>query len=144
MFRSVCLIGAVLVMAAPALAASTCGSAPIAPAIPGASDLSGKTTDDAHNVVLAALKGVKAYQGTLSTFRECLTTAAAAQKPIIADAKAANDKAKAEAATAEMASLQAAYDKTVDTETQVVTDYSNLHTAYCKMGDGLAGCAKPK
>ncbi len=144
MFRSVCLIGAVLVMASPALAEQSCGSAPIAPAIPAASDLSGKTADDAHNVVLGALKGVKAYQGTLSTFRECLTTAANAQKPIIADAKAKNDKAKAESAQADMDAMQAAYDKTVDTETQVVTDYSNLHTAYCKMGDGLAGCAKPK
>lgn len=144
MFRSVCLIGAVLVLASPALAELSCGSAPIAPAIAGASDLAGKTTDDAHTMVLGALKSVKAYQGTLSTFRECLTTAANNQKPLIADFKAKNDKAKMDAAKADMDAMQAAYDKTVDTETQVVTDYSNLHTAYCKMGDGLAGCAKPK
>lgn len=141
MFRSVCLIGAVLMLASPALAES-CGTAPIAPAIPGGTDLSGKTTDDAHNVVLGALKSVKAYQGTLSSYRECLVTQTNAQKAAAADAK--GDKAKTEAAQDAMKTLQAAYDKTVDTETQVVTDYSNLHTAYCKMGDGLAGCAKAK
>lgn len=141
MFKSVCLMGAVLVLASPAFAETSCGSAPIAPAIPGASDLSGKSTDDAHTAVLNALKSVKAYQGTLNSFRECLVTQTNAQKA--AQAAAKDDKEK-KTATEQMAALQAAYDKTVDTETQVVTDYSNLHTAYCKLGDGLAGCAKPK
>jgi hypothetical protein len=142
MFKSVCLIGAILVLASPALADESCGNSPLAPAIPAASDLSGKNADDAHAFVLSALKSVKAYQGTLSTYRECLQTQAANQKPIIADAKAKGDKTKADAAQSQMDALQASYDKTVDTETQVVTDYSNLHAAYCKMGDGLVGCPK--
>ena len=141
MFKSVCLIGAVLVLASPALADTSCGTAPIAPAITAPSDLSGKTTDEAHTLALGALKSVKAYQATLSSFRECLVTQTNALKASLASAK--DDKAK-QATTEQMTTMQAAYDKTVDTETQVVTDYSNLHTAYCKMGDGLAGCAKPK
>ncbi|GAA0545602.1 hypothetical protein FHS83_000655 [Rhizomicrobium palustre] len=141
MFKRVCLIGAALMVASPALAQNACGTPPVAPAITGAADLSGKSTDDAHNLVLAALKGVKGYQGSLSTYRECLVTQTNAAKA--AQAAAKDDKEK-KAATDQIATIQTAYDKTVDTETQVVTDYSNLHTAYCKMGDGLAGCAKPK
>jgi hypothetical protein len=142
MFKSVCLIGAVLMIASPALAEQSCGSSPIAPAISGAAELSGKSIDDAHTVVLAALKNVKAYQGTLSSFRECLTTQANAQKAVVAEAKSKGDKAKIDAAQQQMQIMQAAYDKTVDTETQVVTDYSGLHDAYCKLGDGLKGCPK--
>lgn len=142
MFKRVCLIGAVLVLASPALAQEGCGNSPMAPAIPSASDLGGKTTDDAHSVVLSALKSVKAYQGTLATYRECLTTQANNQKPIIADAKAAGDKDKAAAAQQKMDALQASYDKTVDTETEVVKEYMALHNGYCAMGSGLAGCPK--
>jgi len=141
MLRSVLLIGAVVLMAGPALAENACGIAPIAPAIATGADLAGKTTDEAHTTALAALKSVKAYQVTLSSFRECLVTQTTAQKAALASAK--DDKAK-KAATDQLADIQTAYDKTVDTETAVVTDYSNLHNAYCKMGDGLAGCAKPK
>jgi len=142
MFKSVLLIGAVAMMAGPALAETSCGTAPLAPVVVSPADLAGKTTDDAHAAVLAALKGVKAYQATLSSFRECLVTQTTAQKAALVAAK--DDKAKKAAAQEQIDAIQDAYDKTVDTETAVVTDYSNAHTAYCKMGDGLAGCAKPK
>jgi len=141
MFKSVCLIGAVVMMAGSALADTSCGTGPIAPAVATAADLSGKSTDDAHTAVLGALKSVKAYQASLSSFRECLVTQTTAQKAALAAAK--DDKAK-KAPAEQIVAIQAAYDKTVDTETAVVTDYSNLHTAYCKLADGLAGCAKPK
>jgi hypothetical protein len=141
MFKRVCLIGAFLTIAGPALADTSCGTAPIGPAIPANSELTGKATDAAHDLVLASLKSVKAYQTTLGTFRECLITQTNAQKAAMAAAKEDKDKKAAQDA---MQSMQAAYDKTVDTETQVVNDWQVLHTAYCKMGDGLAGCAKPK
>lgn len=141
MFKSVLLIGAVLTMASPVLADTPCGTAPIGPAIPASSELSGKTTDDAHAVVLASLKSVKAYQASLSTFRECLLTQTNVQKTALGNAKEEKDK---KAAKETIDDLQKAHDKTVDTETQVVNDWQVLHTAYCKMGDGLAGCAKPK
>lgn len=141
MLRSALLIGAVLAFTGPALADS-CGSAPIPPEIPGVNTLGGKTTDDAHTFVVAAIKPVKTYQGQLSTYRECLQTQAAAQKQLAADAKSKGDKAKQDSSTAEMNALQAAYDKTIDEETRVVTEWQTLHNAYCKMGDGLTGCPK--
>lgn len=141
MRKSIVLIGAVLALATPATAES-CGMAPIPPDIPNASALAGKTTDDAHSFVLASLKAVRTWQGQLSPFRECLQNAANVQKAAAADATASGDKGKADAASAQMNTLQAAYDKTVDTETKVATDFNTLHTAYCKMGDGLTGCPK--
>jgi hypothetical protein len=142
MFRSVCLVGAVLALAIPSLAETTCGSAPLAPAVPAIGDLNGKTPDDAHTVVLGALKSVKTYQVALGSYRECLKVQTSNQK--IAVAAVQDDKAKAAVAQQKMDELQTTYDKTVDTEVQVVTDYSNLHNGYCKMGEGLVGCAKPK
>ncbi len=141
MLRSVLLVGAVLAFAGPAFAES-CGTAPIPPEIPGVNSLAGKTTDDAHTFVVASIKPVKTYQGQLSTYRECLQTQANAQKQVVADSKAKGDKAAADKAQTEMEGLQKAYDKTIDVETQVVTDWQNLHNAYCKMGDGLVGCPK--
>lgn len=141
MFKSVLLIGAVLAVASPVLADTACGTAPIGPAIPAASDLSGKTTDDAHNVVLSSLKSVKAYQASLSSFRECLVTQTSAAKTKAGEAKEDKDK---KAAKETIDGLQAAYDKTVDAESQVANDYNTLHAAYCKMGDGLVGCPKAK
>ena len=140
MLRSVCLVGVLLLTAAPALAQS-CGTAPIAPAIPSTSDVSGKTPDDAHKMALDALHAVKAYQGTLGTYRECLLSQTNAQKQALADAK--GDKQKSADAQQKITDLQKQYDQTVDTETQVVADYSKLHDAYCKMGSGLTGCAAP-
>ncbi len=141
MRKSVFLIGAVLMLAGPAFADS-CGDMPIPPEIPNASALAGKAPDDAHTFVLGAFKSVRTWQGQLSPYRECLQKAANTQKLAAADAKTAGDKAKEDAATAQMNSLQASYDKTVDTETKVAADFNNLHTAYCKMGDGLTGCPK--
>ena len=137
MLKSVCLVGVLLLTAAPALA-QNCGSAPIAPAIPAPSDVNGKTPDDAHKMALDALHGVKAYQASLSTFRQCLITETNAQKQALTDA--GTDKDKVAAAKQQINDLQKQYDRTVDTETQVVADYSKLHDAYCKMGTGLVGC----
>ena len=143
MLKSVCFAGVLIALSAmPALADLTCGSAPLAPAIPGASELAGRTTDDAHQFVLTALKGVKGYQGTLASFRECLKTETNTVKASFQEAKAKGDKDKAAQLQEQLDAMQSAWDKSVDTETQIVADYMKLHDAYCKMGTGLAGCAK--
>jgi hypothetical protein len=141
MLKRVCLVGAILfVSSAPALADQSCGNAPLAPAIPSASEFAGKTPDDAHKIVLGALHSVKDYQGTLKSYRDCLVTAANSDKAALADAQAKGDKTKIASVKQQMDDAQKVYDHTVDTETQVVTDYSNLHAAYCNLGSGLTGC----
>jgi hypothetical protein len=143
MLNRVCFAGLMIAMSAvPALADLSCGSAPLAPAIPGASELSGRTTDDAHQVALTALKSVKGYQGTLASYRECLKTQTVTVKAAFQEAQAKGEKDKAAQLQQQLVGLQSDWDKTIDTETQVVGDYMKLHDAYCKMGTGLAGCAK--
>ena len=143
MLKSICFAGALLSLCAvPALAAMDCGSAPIAPAIPGVNDIAGKTAEDAHQVALSALKSVKHYQGTLASFRECLKTQTGNAQAALKEAKAKGEKDKVAEVQAQIDGMQSAWDKTVDTETKVVKEYMDLHDGYCKMGTGLPGCAK--
>lgn len=137
MFRSVCLIGAVVLMASSALADTACGTAPLADALATPSSLSGKTADEALKIKHEAYVSVTTYQAKLKTFRECLITQVNAQKVILADAK--DDPAK-KAPTAAIAAMQLASDKSVDDETEVVNEYVALQTAVCK----VATCAQPK
>jgi hypothetical protein len=131
MLKSVCLVGAVLMFASPALA-ETCGSAPIAPAIPGASAVAGKPGEEATKIKHDAFVQVKAYQGTLKPFRECLIKQTSDVK---AEAENGKDDSAKKAAQAKMADLQKAYDKTVDDETKTVQEYVALQTAVCKIVD---------
>ena len=132
MLKSVCLVGAVLLLASPALAETSCGTAPIAPAIPGAAAVAGKSGDEATKIKHDAFVQVKAYQSTLKGFRECLVNQTTAQKSAVAGAK---DDAAKKAAQETMDAMQKAYDKTVDDETQVVNDFVALQTAVCKIVD---------
>ena len=55
MLKSICLAAAMLTAAAmPAFAEGDCGSTPVGPAIPAASDLAGKTVEAGRAEVLAA------------------------------------------------------------------------------------------
>ena len=142
MLKCVYLVGAVLLLASPVLAETPCGTIPIAPAIPTASAIAGKTADEATKIKHEAFLQVKAYQTTLKPFRECLITQTTAAKAAAEAAK--DDKAKAAAAKkeadAKIADIQKAYDKTVDDETQIVNDFVALQTAVCKIVD----CTAPK
>ncbi|MDE2133342.1 MAG: hypothetical protein KGM97_01435 [Alphaproteobacteria bacterium] len=135
MLKSCCFAAAMIAAASgPAFAANDCGSAPLAPAIPGTSDLSGKTVEAGRAEVVDTYHQVKIYQAALKPFRACLLAAASGDKASIADAQAKPDKdskSKIAALQQEMDDMQKAYDKTVDTETQVATDFNNLHTAQC-------------
>jgi hypothetical protein len=132
MLKSVLLAGAVLMIASPALADSACGPNPIAPAIPGASAVAGKTADEAVKIRHEAFVQVKAYQGTLKPFRECLMKQTTDAKAAV---EAAKDDSAKKTAQAKMDDLQKAYDKTVDDETQTVNEYGALQTAVCKVAD---------
>ena len=137
MLKTVCLVGAVLLLASPALAEISCGTTPIAPAIPTASAIAGKTAEEATAAKHEAFVQVKAYQATLKTFRECLITQTTALKGTV---DAAKDDAAKKAVTEKVEAMQKVYDKTIDDETQVVSDYGALQTAVCK----IAECAPPK
>jgi hypothetical protein len=134
MLKSCCFAAAILAAAAmPAFADVECGSAPVAPAIPAASDLTGKTVEVGRAEVLAAYHQVKLYQAALKPYRACLKTQDDADVAAIADAKSkgGKDKDKIPPIQDRIAARLIANNQTVDTEQQVVTDFNNLHVAQC-------------
>jgi hypothetical protein len=143
MLQRVWFAGVLIAMTAvPAVADMSCGSEPLAPSIPAIGELAGKTPDDAHNLVLDALKHVRTYQANLGTYRKCLKAQEDIDMAALDAAKVSGDKAKIAAAKAQVQAVIDVENKTIDTEQQVATDYNNLHAAYCNMGTGLTGCAK--
>ncbi|MBU6297705.1 MAG: hypothetical protein KGJ79_04870 [Alphaproteobacteria bacterium] len=145
MLKSICLAAAmVAVAAAPAAAAGECGAAPIAPAIPAVSDLAGKTVEAGRAEVVSAYHQVKAYQASLQPFRGCLQQQAKVDQDALTAAQAEGDKGKDKVASLQqsMKDMQSVYDHTVDTETQVATDFNNLHVAQCKVDTDQNICPK--
>jgi len=129
------------VAAGPALA-EECGSPPIGPAIPAASDLNGKAVEAGRAEVLAAYHQVKAYQAALKPYRECLVKQAANDKAEFDADVAKPDKDAAAKVQDRLNDRQKTYDGTVDSETQVATDFNNLHMAQCKVDTDTSICPK--
>ena len=143
MLKSICLAATIMALATvPALADSECGPAPIAPAIPAASDLSGKTPEASRAEVLDAYHQVKLYQTALKPFRACVTAQQDIQKAALADAQSKKDKDKAAAAQQAYIDLAKVFDGTVDTETQVAKDFNTLHMADCVTDTDPSICPK--
>ena len=144
MLKKICLTTAILaVVAMPAFAAETCGSTPIPPAVPVAGDLAGKLADDAHALVLDTLKNIKIYQSSLVPYYDCLDRQAKSAQDEMAAAQAKADDGKVTALKQSILDVATVYDKTRASEVQVANEFNTLHVAYCALGTGLKGCAKP-
>jgi len=137
MFRSVCLIGAVVLMASSALADTACGTAPIADAMVTPGSVSSKTAEEALKIKHEAYVSVTSYQAKLKIFRDCLNAQLNAQKTLLAEAK---DEPAKKAPQAAIAGIVQALDKAYDDETEVVNEFVALQTAVCK----IATCTPPK
>jgi hypothetical protein len=134
MLKSCYFAAAILAAAAvPAFAEGDCGPAPVAPAIPAASDLAGKTVEAGRAEVVAAYHDVKVYQGALQPYRACLKSLDDADMAAIAEAKAngPKDKDKIQPIQDRITARLKVNNQTVDTEQQVATDFNNLHMAQC-------------
>ena len=143
MLRKFCLAAAVCaVAAAPAFADDTCGPAPIGPAIPGASDLAGKAIEAQRTVVIDAYHQVKAYQAALKPYRSCLSTQDQADRAKIAGLDRKKDADKIAVANQRIADRSKLNYQSVDSETQVVTDFNTLHVAECATDTDVKMCPK--
>ena len=147
MLKSFCFAAAVLAASAmPAFADDDCGPAPIAPAIPAASDLNGKTVEAGRAEVLDAYRQVKAFQGALQPYRACLKAQDDADLAAIADAKSKGDKEKDKIQPLQdrITARLKVNNQTVDTEQQVAIDFNNLHMAQCVNDTDPKICPKTK
>ena len=144
MLKSLFLTAAVVLVAAtPAFAADgDCGAAPLAPAIPSASDEASKTVEAAHADVFAAYHQVKSFQAALKPYRDCLITQAKNDQAALTAATDKKDNAAIEKAKQTLADRQKIYDGTIDTEQQVATDFNNLRIAQCTRDTDPSVCPK--
>lgn len=134
MLKSVVLCAAVLsAVAMPAFAAEECGAIPVAPAFPKSTDLAKKPIEDARKDVFDSYHLVKVYQSQLSSFRTCQLRLTKADQDEIAAAKP--DDAKIAGAKQRIAERQAIYDKTLDGEQSIATEFNTLRVEHCKRGD---------
>jgi hypothetical protein len=145
MLKKVCLTAAVLALTAmPTLAADECGATPIAPAFPLASELAQKPVEAARKDVVDSYHLVKTYQAALGTYRACLLRLTKGDEDAIAAAQDKKDDAAVKAAQQRIADRQSAYDKTVDSETQIVTDFNTLRLAHCQRDTDPKICPQKK
>jgi len=131
MSKSLCFAAAILAASVVPALADDCGPAPVGPAIPAASDLTGKTVEVARAEVVDAYHQVKAYQAALQPYRGCLASLDAADKAELAGLDPKKDKDKIAAITQRIADRLKLNDQSVDAEQQVATDFNALHAAQC-------------
>ena len=129
-------------MAAPAFA-DACGDAPYPPAIDKPAKITPMTIEAARADVMDQYKEVKAYQGQLKDYRACLDGQSRTDQLAM---RAAQQKKDGEADVArlkqQVEDRKKIYDATVDSETQVATDFNTLHMAHCTRDTDPMICPK--
>jgi hypothetical protein len=146
MMKRVCLTAAVMAMAAlPAFAAEECGPIPIAPAFPTVGSLTAKPVEAARKDLMDTYHQVKTYQANLGSFRSCLARQTAADtSEITADQVKPEDATKIPPLQRRIADRQAIYDKTVDSEQLIATDFNTLRLGHCQRDTDPKICPQPK
>lgn len=139
-FFSVVLLAAV---AAPAVA-DECGSAPIPPAFPSASELNQKPVDAARKDVLDSYHLVKTFMASNTSFRSCLERLSAADTADIDAGKAKADDAKVKAAQAHMATLDTSFKTAIATAQKVADEFNTLRLDHCKRDTDTKVCPQAK
>jgi hypothetical protein len=128
--------------AGPALAES-CGSEPIAPALPTAAQINQKTPAEAAAAKHDAFIEIKNWQGDLKTYRDCLTNVGNENKRQIGTLDPSKDADKIKTLTAESSAASHQFDKSVDMEETVVNEFHAVQAAYCARSDvDKASCPK--
>lgn len=138
MFGKVQLMVAVLLVSATPALADSCGSPPIAPAMPSPAEITAKPAAAAAAAKHNAFLDVTSWQRDLKNYRDCLDAANNADKAQISAVQQSSDKNagdKVADLAADISKNNDTLDQTVDTETRVVNDFSALSSAYCSRSD---------
>jgi len=121
----------------------TCGSVPIAPAIPAPGDLKAKSPTDAHATVHDAFVDIRNWQSDLKTWRACLDARTAADKRDAAQADPKKDADKIKQLNDNVVQNGHDFDASVDNEEKVVNEFHALQAGYCMRTDiDKATCPK--
>lgn len=136
LFRAGVLVGLLVgASVVPALAAETCGSMPIAPALPSGGDITKQAPAAAAAAKHDAFEDVKNWQRDLKTYRDCLTSLQNQDKQQMTGKDPDKDKDKIKGLKDDIDAQSHAYDRTVDAEERMVNTWNALSTAYCGRSD---------
>jgi hypothetical protein len=119
---------------APALAQS-CGSPPIAPALPSVAEINQKTPADAATTKHDGFIEIKNWQADLKTYRACVTHLSADDKKQLRETDPKKDADKIKRLQDEAAAADHNYDATVDMEERVANEFHAIQAAYCARPD---------
>jgi len=145
MLNKVAIAALVLIAAGGPAIAQDCGSLPIAPVIPTASEIQSKTPADASTSQHNAYQDIKRWQADLKDYRACLDSLTNSQKRDLQNEQGASkpDKDKIKGIQDNIAQTSRAFDSSVDTEEKVVNEFHAMQTAYCSRQDvNRASCPK--
>jgi hypothetical protein len=135
MFRRLILAAAALGLTATGALAQSCGSAPIAPALPAAADIAAKTAAAADAAKHDAFVEIRNWQNDLKDYRACLVNVSNQAKRQISGLDAEKNKDKIAGIKADAGRANHAYDESVDMEERVVNEFHAVQAAYCARKD---------
>jgi 5'-3' exonuclease len=118
----------------PALAQS-CGSAPIAPALPSVTQINQKSPADAGAAKHDAFIEIKRWQDELKTYRACMTNVSTQDKQKMSQADPKKDADKIKSMQDEIANANHEYDASVDMEERVANEFHAVQAAFCARPD---------
>jgi hypothetical protein len=138
MLKNLGLAAVISVMAsAPAWADNMCGDEPIPPAIPSAAEIGQKNPADAAKAKHQAFEDIKAWQGQLKDYRDCLdgdeNSVKRDKQNAMSQSKPDQDKIKR--LDGQVADDEKANSHSIDTEERVVNDFHALSVAFCSRAD---------
>jgi hypothetical protein len=135
MFNGLILAAAALGITATGALAQSCGSAPIAPALPTAAEINAKSAADADTTKHDAFVEIRNWQNDLKDYRACLVNLSNQAKRQISGLNAEKDKDKITGLKADAGRANHEYDESVDMEERVVNEFHAVQAAYCGRKD---------
>jgi hypothetical protein len=133
--RLFAIVIAIAGMASTSASAQSCGSAPIAPALPSVTEMGQKSPADAAAAKHDGFIEIKNWQNELKTYRSCITNVTAEAKRQIRDLDPAKDADKIKGLQSQAAAADHQYDATVDMEERVANEFHAIQAAYCSRAD---------
>jgi len=115
--------------------AQSCGSAPIAPALPSVAEINQKSPADAATAKHDGFIEIKNWQTELKTYRACITNLSSDDKKQIREADPKKDADKVKRLQDEAAAADHQYDATVDMEERVANEFHAIQAAFCARPD---------
>ncbi len=135
MCRQLVLAAAALGLTITGALAESCGSAPIAPALPTAADINAKAPAAADAAKHDAFVEIRNWQNDLKDYRACLVNVSNGAKRQISGLEAEKDKDKIAGLKADAGRANHEYDDSVDMEERVVNEFHAVQAAFCARKD---------